>query len=51
VFAKELALSLVRLELGSEMADVNDPADLGAQVLRELVGDCILVPALGVRCY
>jgi len=48
VLAEQLALSLVLLELGLEVGEVDDASDLGPQLLRELVGDGVLVPALGV---
>jgi hypothetical protein len=51
VFAEELALRLVRLELGPDVANVDDPADLGPEVLGKVVRDRVLVPALGVRRY
>jgi hypothetical protein len=51
VFAEELALRLVRLELCPQVADVDDSADLGTEVLGELVGDGILVPPLRVGRY
>jgi hypothetical protein len=51
VLAEELALRLVRLELGPQVADVDDPADLGPQLLGELVRDRILVPPLRVGRY
>ncbi len=51
MFGEQLPLRLERLELGPQVANVDYPADLGAEVLRELVRDRILVPPLGVGRY
>lgn len=46
---EQLALGLVCLEFGLEVADVDDAGDAVAQLLRELLGgDNVLVVALGV---
>lgn len=48
MLAEQLALGLIRLEFGLEVTDIDDSADLGPEVLGELVGDRILVEPLGV---